>query len=135
MLTAGWRGSADEEKTIQPVGFVSMMDILHLMLSSMKRAFSLPATDTMAIQMRLERVTESAGEFAQATCKTVSPLPSVSGARWGVSEAHTSFTPFADLLQVCDNKWNAIRPGYSVNDVGSVFAKGASTGSSASMVP
>jgi Ca2+-binding EF-hand superfamily protein/CBS-domain-containing membrane protein len=86
----------DEECKESPIGFVSMMDIVHVMLDSVKLAFKLPTNDTMAVQMRLERITDSAGQFAQTTCKNI-----------------------------CDNKWNAIRPGYSVNDVGMVLEKGA----------
>ena len=87
---------ADEACREEPIGFVSMMDIVHAMLDSVKQAFTLPTTDTVAVQMRLEWITNSAGQFAQTTCK-----------------------------MICDNKWNAIRPGYSVNDVGSVLKKGA----------
>ena len=53
-------------------------------------------SDTVAVQMRLERVTESAGQFANTKCGSI-----------------------------CDNKWNAIRPGYCVNDVGMVLQRGA----------
>ena len=87
---------ADEACREEPIGFVSMMDIVHSMLDSVKQAFTLPTTDTVAVQMRLERITNSTGQFAQTVCKTI-----------------------------CDNKWSAIRPGYSVNDVGSVLKKGA----------
>ena len=87
---------ADEACREEPIGFVSMMDIVHAMLDSVKLAFKLPTNDTMAVQMRLERITDSAGQFAQTTCKSI-----------------------------CDNRWNAIRPGYCVNDVGMVLKKGA----------
>eukprot|EP01043_Picozoa_sp_COSAG02_P049835 COSAG02_NODE_5050_length_4694_cov_6.388466_3_plen_744_part_00 len=86
----------DEACKEDPIGFVSMMDIVHTMLDSVKLAFKMESNDTMAVQMRLEKITDSAGQFAQTTCKSI-----------------------------CDNKWNAIRPGYSVNDVGMVLKKGA----------
>lgn len=86
----------DEACKDDPIGFVSMMDIVHTMLDSVKLAFKLPTNDTMAVQMRLERITDSAGQFAQTPCRNI-----------------------------CDTKWNAIRPGYSVNDVGMVLKKGA----------
>jgi CBS domain-containing protein len=86
----------DEACKERPIGFVSMMDIVHTMLDSVKLAFKMTSSDTMAVQMRLEKITDSAGQFAQTTCKSI-----------------------------CDNQWNAIRPGYSVNDVGLVLRKGA----------
>ena len=46
--------------------------------------------------MRMETIPDSAGTFAPPSCKSI-----------------------------CDNQWNAIRPGYSVNDVGMVLKKGA----------
>lgn len=105
-----------------------MMDIVHLMLGAVKNgartcnpswqpvnwqpvvgsrcpqltlgarvaAFLMKTSDTVAVQMRLERVTESAGQFANTKCGSI-----------------------------CDNKWNAIRPGYCVNDVGMVLQRGA----------
>ena len=79
-----------------PIGFVGMMDIVHAMLDSVAATFKMASKDTMAVQMRLEKIAAPNGMFAKITCK-----------------------------DLCDNKWSAIRPGYSVNDVGLVLQKGA----------
>ena len=40
----------DEARAAEPVGFVDMVEIVHLMLNALKLAFKLPATDPMAIR-------------------------------------------------------------------------------------
>jgi calmodulin len=85
----------DEELSVDPIGFVDMMEIVHLMLGAMKLAFKLPATDSISIQMRLERITESASQFSN--------------------------TPVSSVVE---RSWKPIRPGYSIFDLGGVLAKG-----------
>ena len=85
----------DDELKTEPIGFVDMVEIVHLMLNALKLAFKLPASDPISIQMRLERITESASQFSN--------------------------TP---VTSVVERSWKPIRPGYSVFDVGQVLAKG-----------
>ena len=85
----------DPECKASPAGFVDMMHIVLYMLAEFKLAFKLPATDPQAIQMRLDRISQSASNF--------------------------SSTP---ISAVFDKAWTPIRPGYSVFDLGKVLAQG-----------
>ena len=72
-----------------------MIDLISLMLDALKEAFKIQASDPISIQMRLDRINSDASVFSK--------------------------TPLAD---VCDRNWKPVRPGFSVYDVGGMFAKG-----------
>ena len=65
------------------------------MLQAFRLAFQLPATDELSIQMRLDRINESASGF--------------------------SSQPISNLTR---REWHPVRPGFSVFDVGGLLAKG-----------
>jgi hypothetical protein len=50
----------DDELRAEPLGFLFMIDIVTAMLKALRLAFRLPATDPLSIQMRLDRINESA---------------------------------------------------------------------------